>query len=147
MGVDAYSIRSMINLYIKTEHQKEAATLFRRDYDFFRHADRSGVRAYDLKESAVLFFIFLSLCSFEFLGQNKTVEMRAFFWWFFAKHPHYLKRDAPDKASVLKIKEILGEISKREYFEAFIAASGGDFLRGLEARTRAHWPSIVVRAP
>jgi hypothetical protein len=144
-GVDAHSIRSMINLYIKAEHQKEAAALFRKDYDFFRHADRSGVRDYEVKEVSVLFLIFLSLCSFEFLGQKKTVEMRAFFWWFFASHPHYLKQDAPVKASVLKVRQILGEISKREYFQAFITASDGDLLFNLEAEKRTSQPRMVVR--
>jgi hypothetical protein len=116
IGVDAYSLRSMINLYIKAEHQKDAAKLFRKDYDFFRHADRNAAQSYELKESSVAWLIFISLTSFEFLGQKKTMKMRAFAWWFMATNPRYLKDDAPDRTRIMKLKEQISERSKREYF-------------------------------
>ena len=50
-GVDAASVRSIINLYIKPEHQKDAAKLWRADYDFFRHADKKKQSDYELKKS------------------------------------------------------------------------------------------------
>jgi hypothetical protein len=105
IGVDAYSIRSMINLYIKEEHQKDAATLFRKDYDFFRHADRNVMQNnYELKESSVAWLIFTSIVSFEYLKQEKTMEMRAFYWWFMAKNPHWLKPTAPDLPMIMKMR-------------------------------------------
>ncbi len=131
-GVDAHSIRSKVNLYIKGEHHKDAAKLFRKDYDFFRHADRNATQSYELKESSVAWLIFISLCSFEFLGQKKTIEMRAFAWWFMATNPHWLKADAPDLALIMKLKEQISERSKREYFLAFIVASEGRMPKDLE---------------
>lgn len=47
-GVDAASLRSMVNLYIKPEHQKAAGAMFRADYDFFRHADKVKQEEYEL---------------------------------------------------------------------------------------------------
>jgi len=85
IGVDAYSLRSMINLYIKDEHHKDAAKFFRKDYDFFRHADRGVVQGYELKEDSVAWMIFTSIISYEYLKQKKTMEMRAFVWWLMAK--------------------------------------------------------------
>jgi hypothetical protein len=90
-GVDAHSIRSMVNLYIKQEHQKEAGALFRRDYDFLRHADRDSTNDYEIKDSKVTWLIFLSICAFEFLKQKKTMEMRAFVCGFLP-HIHSILR-------------------------------------------------------
>jgi len=138
-GVDARSIRSMVNLYIKEDHQKDAAKIFRKDYDFFRHADRDALQNYELKESSVAWLIFVSIVSFEFLRQKKTTEMRAFIWWFMATNPQWLKANAPDLALITKLKEQISERSKREYFLAFTAGSKGripkdlDFIRGDDA--------------
>jgi hypothetical protein len=129
----------MVNLYIKEQHQKDAAKMFRQDYDFFRHADRKTLHNYELKESSVAWLIFISLVSFEFLRQKKTMEMRAFAWWFMATNPHWLKANAPDLALITKLKEQISGRSKREYFLAFIATSEGripkdlDFVLGEDA--------------
>src|SRR5580700_9127251 len=77
IGVDAYSIRSLVNLYIREEHHKDAAKKFRQD-------DRKASQDYELKESSVTWLIFFTILSFEFLKQKKTMEMRAFAWWFMA---------------------------------------------------------------
>jgi hypothetical protein len=139
-GVDAHSIRSMINLNIKEEHHKDAAKAFRKDYDFFRHADRTVTQNnYDLKESSVAWLIFTSIVSFEFLKQKKTMEMRAFYWWFMANNPHWLKPTAPDMPMIMKMQSQITGRPKREYFLAFVAASEGRIPRDLDlflARTQ-----------
>jgi hypothetical protein len=135
-GIDAHSIRSMVNLYIKDDHQKEAAALFRHDYDFFRHADRDSKQGCELKDSKVMWLIFLSICAFEFLKQKKTMEMRAFFWWFMAAHPQYLRTDAPDMAAIVKVRELISELSKRQYYLAFVCASEGRIPQDLEVVLR-----------
>lgn len=132
VGVDAYSIRSMVNLYIKDEHRREAAERFRKDYDFFRHADRNAAESYELKESSVAWLIFMSLLAFEFLGQKKTMEMRAFTWWFMASNPNWVKPNAPDLALIMRLRENISKISKREYFLASIVAAEGRIPRDLE---------------
>ena len=131
IGVDAYSIRSLVNLYIREEHHKDAAKKFRQDYDFFRHADRKASQDYELKESSVTWLIFFTILSFEFLKQKKTMEMRAFAWWFMATNSHCLKANAPDLPQIMKLKEQISERSKREYFLAFIAASKGRIPKDL----------------
>jgi len=148
VGVDAYSIRSIVNLYIKDHSRKEAAERFRKDYDFFRHADRNAAESYELKESSVAWLIFVSLLAFEFLGQKKTMEMRAFSWWFMATNPHWLKADAPDRALIMKLKEQISERSKREYFLGFIVASTGRIPRDLEfvlGENTAPYSEIIVQ--
>src|SRR5277367_858560 len=77
IGVDAWSIRSMVNLHIKTEHQKKAAALFRADYDFFRHADLKPQADYELNETTVDFFLYAAIGAYEFLGRKKTTQMKA----------------------------------------------------------------------
>jgi hypothetical protein len=150
IGVDAYSLRSMINLYIKEEHQRDAAKLFRKDYDFFRHADRDAAPSYELKEDSVAWLIFVSILSFEYLKQKKTMEMRAFVWWLMASKPHWLKSNAPDLALVMQLKKQLSDRSKREYFFAFLAASEGrtpkdlEFLFGENLESSA---KIIVQPP
>ena len=150
IGVDAYSIRSMVNLYIKEEHHKDAAKLFRKDYDFFRHADRNATQSHELKESSVTWLIFIAICSFEFLKQEKTMEMRAFIWWFMATNPYWLKADAPDLPLIMKLKEQISERSKREYFLAFIAAFRGRRPKDLEfvlgEETGPHI-GVIVQSP
>jgi hypothetical protein len=149
-GIDAHSIRSMVNLYIKQEHQKEAGALFRRDYDLLRHADRDSTKDHEIKESKVTWLIFLSICAFEFLKQKKTMEMKAFFWWFFATHPQYLKADAPDLATIMKIKLQIAGLSKRQYYLAFAYGSQGKTLQELELMLRGdnvYTSSMIVRAP
>jgi hypothetical protein len=122
MGADAYSIRSIINLYIKPEHQKDAAKLFRKDYDFFRHADRDSVTHYELHENAADFLLMTTIRSFQFLGQKSTPAMRAFIWWFMAKYPHLVKKDAPHRQLASKMRENAKNLSKKEYFAAFMSA-------------------------
>jgi hypothetical protein len=147
-GVDAHSVRSFINLHIKDEHQKEAAVLFRRDYDFLRHADRKNAENCELKDSSVVWLIFLSICSFEFLKQSKSIEMRAFVWWFMATHPQYLKADAPNLSTIVKLREQIVDIAKRDYYLAFIAACDGYNPFGVKLDgDELHQPQIVVRAP
>src|SRR4030081_1382952 len=60
-GVDATSIRSAINLHVLPEYQKRAAALFRKDYDFFRHADRNPQGDYELKEPSAEYLLFICL--------------------------------------------------------------------------------------
>ena len=150
IGIDAYSIRSMINLYIKDQHRKEAAERFRKDYDFFRHADRDSAESYELKESSVAWLILMSLLAFEFLGQRKTMEMRAFMWWFMASNPNWVKPDAPDLALIMELRENLREISKREYLSAFIVATEGRLPKDLQfilGEDVAPVGKIIVRSP
>jgi hypothetical protein len=150
IGVDAYSIRSMVNLYIKDEHHRDAAKLFRKDYDFFRHADRNASENYELKESSVTWLIFITLLSFDFLRQEKTMEMRAFAWWFMATHPHWLKANAPDLPLIMKLKEQIAERPKCEYFLAFIAASEGRPPKDLEfvlSKDTAPHSAMIVQSP
>jgi hypothetical protein len=71
IGIDAHSIRSMINLYIKEGHHKDAAKLFRKDYDFFRHADRDAAQSYELKENSVAWLIFISYVPSSFWGKKR----------------------------------------------------------------------------
>jgi hypothetical protein len=118
VGVDARSIRSMANLHIRTEHQKEAATLFRADYDFFRHADRKPQAEYELNEMTVDFFLYASIGAFEFLKQEKTAAMKTFTWWFMAKYPDWMKRDSPHLEVVEQIAEMTHSISKKDFFTA-----------------------------
>lgn len=150
IGVDAYSLRSTINLYVKEEHHKDAAELFRRDYDFFRHADRDAAQSYELKEDSVAWFIFISILSFEYLKQKKTMDMRAFVWWLMATKPHWLRADVPDLALIMKLKEQLSDRPKREYFLAFVAASEGRAPKDLEfvlGEDAAPHSEMIVRAP
>jgi hypothetical protein len=64
LGVDAFSLRSMVNLYIREEYQSEAATLFRKDYDFFQHADRKPQDDYEFSEEWVDFLLLVAIGAF-----------------------------------------------------------------------------------
>jgi hypothetical protein len=115
-GMDAFSIRSMVNLYIKDEYQPEAAKLFRADYDFFRHADRKPQNDYELSEEWVDFLLLISIGSFEFLCEQRTEIMTTFVWWFSMKYPHWLKKNEPFADQILRMKEITKYVSKKEYY-------------------------------
>src|SRR5271165_120360 len=78
LGVDAFSIRAMVNLYIEDAYQSKAAKLFRADYDFFRHADQKPQDDYEFSERWVDFQLLLSIGSYEFLGQKKTEDIDNF---------------------------------------------------------------------
>jgi hypothetical protein len=115
-GVDARSIRSVINLYIKTEHQKEAAIRFRADYDFFRHADRQQKNEYELVEERVDSLLFLSIGSFEFIRKPITREMRIFVWWFMMKNPHFFKQEHDQTKLAIEVGKKIKGISKRDCY-------------------------------
>lgn len=120
VGVDAASIRSIINLYIKPEYQTDAAKLYRADYDFFRHADKKTQSDYELKEEVVDFWLFVALCSFEHLKRPKTQAMRAFRRWFYMKYPQYIKADAVGFAELMrKLGAAAQGLSKLEFYQAF----------------------------
>ncbi|MGA3308795.1 MAG: hypothetical protein ABSD08_09290 [Xanthobacteraceae bacterium] len=122
-GIDAASIRSIINLYIKPEHQKVAATLYRADYDFFRHADKKTQSDYALKEEVADFWLFIALCSFEHLKQPKTKAMRTFSCWFFLKNSQYIKAEAVGYADFIrKLGATVQGMSKLEFYQAFCTA-------------------------
>jgi hypothetical protein len=117
IGIDAYSIRSAVNLYFKTEHQSEAAGLFRKDYDFFRHADRQNVDSHEIKDISVVFTITIAIASCEFLSIEKTEIMKIFFWWTYIKYPKFFKKDCIDIfLDIDDIRRISEWVSKREYF-------------------------------
>jgi hypothetical protein len=119
-GVDAYSIRSIINLYIKPEHQKETAKLYRADYDFFRHADVKTQQDYELKHEVVDFYLFVALLGFEHLQQKKTQAMRAYLLWFSSRNPNLLKTDTGKFTHVAKeLGNISKDMSKQDYYELF----------------------------
>jgi hypothetical protein len=118
LGVDAFSIRSMVNLYIEDEYQSKAAKLFRADYDFFRHADQKPQDDYEFSERWVDFLLLLSIGSYEFLGQKKTEDMIAFTYWFSMKYPHWLKKDHPFTELIKGMCEIAPNISKKDYYMA-----------------------------
>jgi hypothetical protein len=117
-GVDANSLRSLINLYVKPEHSKEVATLFRADYDFFRHADKKTQSDYEIKERAADFFLLFPLLSYEHLKQPKTHAMRAYAQWFFYRYPSVLKKENQDDgnflANLLKAQE---PMTKQQFYE------------------------------
>jgi hypothetical protein len=118
-GVDAYSIRSIINLYIKPEYQKEAAKLYRADYDFFRHADVKTQHDYELKQEGVEFYLLVALSAFEHLKQKKTQAMRAYLHWFSIRNPNLVK-DAGKYAQVAKeLGNISKDMSKQDYYQRF----------------------------
>jgi hypothetical protein len=122
LGVDAYSIRSALNLHIKPEYQKRAGKFFRKDYDFFRHADHNPQSDYELNGVSVDFWLMMTVGAFEFMGQQKTPEMRAFLVWYMAKYPHLIKDDAPHKQLASEMAESAKSLSKKDYFLAFTAA-------------------------
>jgi hypothetical protein len=114
--IDARSIRSVINLYIKPGHQKQAAISFRADYDFFRHADRQPKDDYELAENRVDSLLFISVCSFEFLCKTTTQEMRIFLWWFMIKNPHILKKEHERSQRAMELGEQTRGLSKRDFY-------------------------------
>jgi len=117
LGVDAYSIRAAINLYIKPGHQKETAKLFRKAYDFFRHADTDTRESYELKDIEVDSFLMLAVFSCENLGIKQTQFMEIFMWWLCIKYPNWLKKD--DAAFIKMIEKLrvsVSVLSKKEYF-------------------------------
>jgi hypothetical protein len=119
-GVDAYSIRSIINLYIKSEYQKDAAKVYRAAYDFFRHADVNKQPDYELKQEVVEFSLFVSLCAFEHLQQKKTQAMRAYSHWFFIRNPNYVKSEAGRYAEIVRnLGTISKDMSKQDYYQLF----------------------------
>jgi isocitrate lyase len=119
-GVDAYSIRAAVNLHIKPEHHKEAAKLFRADYDFFRHADIKKDNDYELKEEGVEFWLLVPLCAFEHLKQAKTQAMRAYSTWYFMKHPTHLKDDAGAYGKIIKeLGDCAKNFSKQDFYHRF----------------------------
>jgi hypothetical protein len=121
-GVDAASVRSLVNLYIRDEHQNEAAALFRKDYDFFRHADRKPQQEYVLNEASVDFHIFIAISSYQFLKNDLTDDMRAFLGWFALNHLDWLK----DQNKTVKLQEInkkITKLSKQDYYQCFMRCS------------------------
>ena len=119
LEVDNYSIRSAINLYIKDEHQKAAAKLFRKEYDFFRHADKDPNEEITLIEESADYWILFAMCSYRHLGGVMTHDMTAFSAWFAAKHPEEMKRDHP---IIPLSQKITANTSKREYYVMFSKA-------------------------
>lgn len=118
LGVDAFSIRAMVNLYIEDAYQSKAAKLFRADYDFFRHADQKPQDDYEFSERWVDFQLLLSIGSYEFLGQKKTEDMIIFTYWFSMKYPQWLKKDHPFTVLIKGVCEITHNLSKRDYYAA-----------------------------
>jgi hypothetical protein len=115
-GVDSFSITSMINLYIKEEYHREAVTHFRRDYDFFRHADRKPQDHYAFTEEWVDFLLLITIGAFQFLGHETTQDMRTFVYWFSMKYPRWLKEGTPFTQMIMATKLVHKYISKREYY-------------------------------
>ncbi len=116
-GVDAVSLRSIINLYIRPEYWKEAAKHYRADYDFFRHADLKTQTEYVIKEDAADFFLLIPLLSFTYLKEETTRSMRAYEQWFFNKNPRLLKtRDQANDTFLRSLPETQS-MTKQQFYE------------------------------
>lgn len=126
LGVDGFSLRAAINLYIKDENHKEVAKLFRNDYDFFRHADKNRSLSHTYSTEAVDCLILFAVGAFEFSGYVKTVDMKAFVYWFIAEYPALVKVGSNLTSKVQFIHEFP---SKRDFYTTFVAASETDTLR------------------
>lgn len=125
LGVDAFSVRSAINLYINKRYQKETAQLVRSDYDFFRHADRCPNDEYEFSEERADFTLIFAIGAFEFLGQKKTKDMKAFVHWLFYKHPCWLKKSDSYEQIATQLKRTLEGITKQEYYRIFLEVGHG----------------------
>ncbi len=97
--VDAFSIRSLINLYVEGEHQSKAGNLFRRTYDQLRHADgdRDPFRLIEVSVAGVDFYIFMAIQAFRHVRRFITPSMGVFYVWYCARYPRHLKEDSQIK--------------------------------------------------
>jgi hypothetical protein len=122
LGVDAYSIRSSVNLHIKPEYQKRVAQFFRKDYDFFRHADHGPDQSLEMSELRVDFLLMIAISSYQFLGYATTPEMRAFLRWFMLRYPHVMKVDDEHRQLMTDINANTTGIPKHEVYQLLLNA-------------------------
>ncbi len=120
LGVDAFSIRSLCNLYIEDNYSKQAADAFRKPYDLFRHADKSPQETFIINEDYVDFYIFISVMAFQFLFEKLSPSMRVFTSYTFMRKPQWLKPNSEMHKIVTTSKYDLRKVSKSRFYELAI---------------------------
>jgi hypothetical protein len=130
LGVDAYSWRAAINLYIKTEHQKEAARLYRRAYDQLRHADRDKSETIEINEMVVDIYILMAIFAFNFVTKITTTNVRIYELWFGIHYPDLLKKGSEFATKLEKALPLPEGTTKQEFYR-----SVGKAFAALERRT------------
>lgn len=129
IGIDAISIRSLINLFVPDEYSKEAAQHLRGPYDFLRHADLNKFEDFRVHPLYVEFMIFLASQAYKLVTNNFSMEMQISQVWFVLRHPQLLKEDAPLGDVLSKLDFDPNTISKSDFFtqacEFFALQSNG----------------------
>jgi hypothetical protein len=119
LGVDAYSWRAAINLYIKTEHQKEAAKWYRRAYDQLRHADRDKSETIEINQTVVDIYILMAVFAFHFVTKQTTTNVRIYELWFCIHYPDLVKKGTEFAARLEKALPLLPEgVTKKEFYRS-----------------------------
>ncbi|NWG71337.1 MAG: hypothetical protein HXY23_06990 [Parvularculaceae bacterium] len=127
LGVDAWSIQSLVNLYFKDEFHNLVRDKLRHAYDFLRHAD--GKKGADkgpndslaLHQGTVDFFLMLAIKAFQSLQGNESPTMRAFGYWLIMEHPGWLRAEEDERGQWAGVRSSFPNLTKADRFAALLA--------------------------
>lgn len=108
---------SMIDSFIKPEHQKAVRDKAREAENFFKHADRDPDNEFDFPAGSTAFKLFEGVEAFQALTGSTTPEMKVFKTWWLIKN-----KDMVSEAAPLPFREALAGVEfaddEREKFFA-----------------------------
>src|SRR5262249_54865742 len=110
---------------IKPERRREFVDLMKREYNFFKHADRDGDTVIDFKPELSEWFIHFACAARELCGEPASDEEFAFIWRMLLQYPNILteagKENIADTISQ-RDADLLRTLPKNEFFQAFLVA-------------------------
>lgn len=110
---------------IKDEYRREWVDRMKKEYNFFKHADRDGDTVIEFKPELSEWFILYAFLARELCGEPASDEEAAFVWWMQVQRPNLLT-EAGQQSLASKVSEVdlhyLRGRPKNEFFQAYLVA-------------------------
>ena len=109
---------------IKEEYRREAINAFKKDMNFFKHADKDPEGTTEFNTNSIEPFFLFSILGLEYLHQEKSDVQVAFTMWYMLNKPALLNESGAEylnSALSAELKEELASMSKRDFLRTILA--------------------------
>jgi len=109
---------------IKEEYRQQAIRAFKKDINFFKHADKDPEGTTEFNTNSIEPFFLFSILGLEYLHQEKSDAQVAFTLWYILNKPALLSKTGTEYVNSMlspEDKEKLTSMSKRDFVRTILA--------------------------
>jgi hypothetical protein len=109
------------SLWFKDEYRSRVIAHFKREYNFFKHADRDPEVSIHFDTEITSTFLFVACWGMKLIGVTPTAHQQIFLIYYVTLRPEYLTEEGRTFFDTIPIQTIedVKTVPKKEFFEAF----------------------------